>query len=322
MNRRRLVPTVLLIAFAALMALAGTASAETKVGEYVGAPNSGVPAEANVLGATAEYDSTTGSLRVTVTTAAVPQAQIEGKPSGIQLNVGLATLPACSLASLVPAAGYPVFELEDHYAEPLALAITAESQKEDETRDPSILSAATKTVEGTKTTLTAQSPRAIGKPYNCVVVGVLDSGTPQEFDLFPLTVKPEPPATETKTAAGAPETKPAPPALAPPPAALSIAKAKKPLKLKVGKWKTVKVKVSDTGGAPTGLGSLRVKAPAGVLVKPEKQKLPILAPGGFWTLPVRVQLTAKAKKTSTLSLVGAAGTLSAKSSLVLKLLGG
>jgi hypothetical protein len=326
MNERRLVPTAtLLISFAALLVFAGTASAETKVGEYVGAPNSGIPAEANVLGATAEYDSTTGTLNATVTTAAAPQAKIGGNPSGIQLNVGLATLPDCSFAAVMSGGGYPVFELEDRYAEPLALAITAESQKEDEIRDPAILSAGTKTVEGTKTTLTAQSPRAVGKPYNCGVVSVLDSGTPQELDLFPLTLKATTPPAVTSPAPvqaqpATVQAQPAPPA--PPVAALSIAKAKKPLKLKVDKWKTVKVNVTNPGGAATAPGSLQLKATKGVIVKGGKQKLPVLLPGGSWTVSYKVKLTAKAKKTSTLSLVGAAGTVTSKSSLVLKLAGG
>jgi uncharacterized membrane protein len=118
-------------------------------------------------------------------------------------------------------------------------------------------------------------------------------------------------------------TPPAPaatPAPAPAPAALSIAKSK-PLKLKAGKSRTVKIKVTNTGGTATGPGSLRVKAPAGVLVKPETQKVPVLLPGGSWTLSVRVQLTAKAKERSTISLTGTAPGLSAKGSFVVKLLG-
>jgi hypothetical protein len=323
MNERRLVPTAaLLIAFAALLAFAGTASAETKVGEYTGALIAGIPAEANVLGATGEYESTAGTMNFTVTTAAAPQAKLGGEPNEIQIDVGFATLPVCSFSALSMGAGYPVFELEGRYGQPGALAITAESQAELLSGDPALLSAGTKTVEGTKTTFTAQSPRAVGKPYNCGVVSLLNvenaEGEPvQEIHLFPLAAKATPPPALTP-----PAPVQAQPASPPPPvAALSIAKTKKPQKLKVGKWATVKVKVTNTGGTATALGSLRVTAPAGVLVKPERQKLPILSSGGSWTLSVRVQLTAKAKKSSTLSLVGTAGTVTSKSSLVLKLAG-
>lgn len=324
MNEHRLVPTAaLLIALAALLAFAGTASAETKIGEYTGALIPGIPAEANVLGATGEYDSTAGTLNFTVTTAAAPQAKLGAEPNEIQLDVGFATLPVCAFSALESGAGYPVFELEARYAQSVALAITAESQAELISGDPALLSAGTKTVEGTKTTFTAQSPRAVGKPYNCGIVSVqnvenVEGESVQEINFFPLSLKPTPPPAVTPPAPV--QAQPAP--QAPPVAALSIAKAKKPLKLKVGKWKTVKVKVTDTGGTATSAGSLRVKAPAGVLVKPERQKLPVLQAGESWTLSVRVQMTAKAKKSSTLSLVAAAGTVSAKGSLVLKVAGG
>jgi CARDB len=114
----------------------------------------------------------------------------------------------------------------------------------------------------------------------------------------------------------APAPAPAPPAPAPP--ALSIAKTK-PLDLKVGKSKTVKIKVSNTGATATAQGTLRVKSAKGVLVKPETQKLPVIAPGASWTVSVRVELTGKAKKKSTLTLTGTAPGLTAKGSLVVKL---
>lgn len=44
-------------------------------------------------------------------------------------------------------------------------------------------------------------------------------------------------------------------------------------------------------GLGDGAGSLRLKAPRGVLVKPEKQKLPVLGAGESWTVTAKVQLT-------------------------------
>ncbi|MBS1877957.1 MAG: hypothetical protein JST31_00435 [Actinobacteria bacterium] len=111
-----------------------------------------------------------------------------------------------------------------------------------------------------------------------------------------------------------------PPAPAPALAALSIAKLK-PLMLKAGKWKTVQVKVTNTGGAETAPGTLRVKATKGVLVKLASQKLPTLNPGASRTVSIRVQLTDKAKKIPTLTLSGLASGVSARGSLVLKLVG-
>lgn len=98
---------------------------------------------------------------------------------------------------------------------------------------------------------------------------------------------------------------------------LSIGKSK-PLKLKVGKSKTIRVKVSNKGGTATAPGSLRVKAPAGVIVKPERQQVPILAPGRSFTLSVHIEMTAKAKPKSTISLTGSASGVTARSSFVVK----
>ncbi|MCW2981218.1 MAG: hypothetical protein JWO14_2945 [Solirubrobacterales bacterium] len=322
--RRRLLPlTVFLAAAVALLAFAGIAAAETKIGEYTGAPNPEIPAEANVLGATTEYDSTAGTMNFTVTTAAEPRAEIEGKENEILLIVGYATLPVCSLSEFETGggnAGFPVFELETPYSQQLAETITGESQKEVES-GPANLGLGAKTVEGTKTTLTAQSPKAVGKAYTCGLIGLENVENKEEefvedFAIFPLSTKVTPPPVVTPPAP-VQTSQPAPAA-----AALAIAKVKKPLKLKAGKWATVKVKVTNTGGSTTPPGSLQLKAAKGVIVKGGKQKLPALLPGGSWTVSYKVKLTTKAKKTSTLPLVGTAGTVSSKSSLVLKLAGG
>jgi hypothetical protein len=322
--RRRLFPlTVFIAAAIALLAFAASAFAETKIGEYSAPLDPTIPAEASVLHASTEYEAATGALTFAVTTGAVPQPKIGGGENEIELFAILLTLPECSLAAFKSAeennAGFPIYEIVSSYSEStLAGSAFVESGKE-----PPKLGFATKEVEGTKTTLKAQNSRAVNQPFNCgavFLVGV-ENETGEEVEevaILPLKAKPEPPPAGTKPAPAATETKPAPSAPAAAPAALSIAKAKKPLKLKVGKWATVKVKVTNTGGTATGPGALRVKAPAGVLVKPERQKVPILAPGGSWTISVRVQLTARAKAKTTLALTGTAPGLSAKGSLVVK----
>ena len=314
------------LAVVALLAFASSAFAETKIGEYSAPLDPTIPAEASVLHASTEYEAATGALTFAVTTGAVPQPKIGGGENEIELFAILLTLPECSLAAFKSAeennAGFPIYEIVSSYSEStLAASAFGESGKE-----PPKFGFASKEVEGTKTTLKAQNSRAVNQPFTCGAVFLLgvENETGEEVEevaILPLTVKPEPPAT-TPTSTPAPETKPAPAPAAPAPAALSIAKAKKPLKLKVGKWATVKVKVTNTGGASTGPGALRVKAPAGVLVKPERQKVPILAPGGSWTISVRVQLTARAKARTTLALTGTAPGLSVKGSLVVKRAGG
>ena len=89
--------------------------------------------------------------------------------------------------------------------------------------------------------------------------------------------------------------------------------------MKAKTWKTVHVKVSNTGATATTQGSLRVKAAKGVMVKPELQKLPVLTPGATFTLSVRVQLTGTAKPTSKLPVTVTAPGVTGSGSIVLKL---
>jgi hypothetical protein len=322
LHRRRLLQlTVFIAAAIALLAFATSAAAETKIGEYSAPRDPTIPAEASILHASTEYDPATGALTFAVTTAAEPRAKVGGEESKIEMVAVLLTLPECSAAAVSASSRsitgfYPVYEILAPYSESTpAASVFKESEKE--VVKPGF---ASKEVEGTKITLGAQNPRAVNQPFTCgavLMLGVKNEAGEEVEDLavLPLTVKPEPPPSETKPAPSTPETKAAPPA---PAAALSIAKAKKPLKLKVGKWATVKVKVTNTGGTTTGPGALRVKAPAGVLVKPERQKVPILAPRGSWTISVRVQLTARAKAKTTLALTGTAPGLNAKATLVVK----
>jgi hypothetical protein len=220
---------------------------------------------------------------------------------------------------------YPVYELfsantpftEPPPGQPLAQAYAAliASQKEMESgTKPENFVAGTKVVDGTTATVGATFSKAANQAFNCVEVIAQNSkgGTEPDLLLFPLTTKPEPPVQAPNP--------PAPPAPAPAPAPGSFffAKAKKPLKLEVDKWKTVKVKVTNTGATTTATGSLQLKAPKGVRVKSGRQKLPVLPPGESWTVSYRVELTEKAKKKSTLSLIATAGAVTSKGSLVVK----
>jgi hypothetical protein len=328
--RLHLLPPAALVAAIALLVFASGAFAETKIGEYDAPLDKTIPAEASVTHVSAEYEATNGALTFAVTTGAEPRAEVEGEENEIEMVAALVTLPECTQAGFESAGkeniGYPLFEVAGRYSEPtLALSIFRESEKE----APKYL-AGGKEVAGRTTTLTSQNPKAAKRAFTCgvvLLVGVENEAGERAKDvaIFPLTVKPEPPPAEPKPTPAAPEAKPAPaPAPPPPPtpAALSIAKAKKPLRLKVGKWSTARVTVTNTGGTATRPGAVRVKAPEGVLVKPERQKVPILAPGGSWTISVRVQLTAKAKATTTLAVTGTAPGLSTKGTLVVKRSGG
>jgi hypothetical protein len=270
-----------------------------------------------------------------VTTQAPPQATIENEYNPTSIETQLFTAPSgCTDAALEFAApAPPLFAIDADYGSGIGFALYVESLGSGS--ESPVLGPTEKVVSGATTTLSFTSGRIANQGFNCAVIAVLSPPDKLEekekheeeekheetgrvfgslsYVFFALNDLPEPPAPVVNNP---------PPPPAPAPAALSIAKAKKPLKLKVDKWKTVKVNVTNSGGTTTAPGSLQLKATKGVIVKGGKQKLPVLLPGGSWTVSYKVKLTAKAEKTSTLSLVGAAGTVTAKGSLVLKLTGG
>jgi hypothetical protein len=302
-SRRFRVPVLLIAALAALLAFAGPAAAETLTGEITSTAGPGTEPEAEITAAKASYEKTSGAASFVVTTKAEPKELVGGSPSNFSVEGALFNATTgCNLGALEGDSGvsFPAFEILGTYSDRKAEAAVINNSVTETKLGP-----ATMSVAGVTTNLSATYSQVAGQAFNCAFVFSGEGGTPL---VFPISGPPAAPAP------------PAPPAAAPPapaPAALSIAKSK-PLKLKAGKAKTIKIKVTNTGGTATTPGSLRVKAPAGVIVKPERQKLPVLLPGASWTLSIRVQLTAKAKKSSTIALTGTAPGTSAKGSLVLK----
>jgi hypothetical protein len=210
----------------------------------------------------------------------------------------------CSLAALqLNQLSPPVLAIESHYDEPTVAGAAVGTSLESL---PPFSIPVAKTVSGTTTTLGLALPEIANQGFNCALVETHEEAE-GSLMVFPITAPPAPPTPPAPPPAPAPASRPV----------LAIAKSK-PLKVKVGKSTTVKIKVSNTGATATAQGSLRVKAAKGVLVKPEVQKLPVLAPGASWTVSVRVQVTEKAKTKSTLSLVGTASGSTATSSLIVK----
>lgn len=313
MNRARklLVPPILACAVLAALAFAATAAAEIRVGEATGPVNPAVNPQANVTAAKAEYNSDTGALTFAVTTVAAPWPGTEAEPSELEMAAGLGKPSVCSYSGLGTAA-FPVFGFQYHYLQPEIAIWTLQESSSAEPKFPETAGQATLSISGTTTTFTATAPKAADLPFNCAIAYVHIGGNRQGDPLvFPIAVPPPPPPASPTPPSTQPKTS------TPAPAALAIARSK-PLKLKPGKWTKVRVKVANGGGSSTAPGSLRLKAPRGVLVKPEKQKLPVLTAGGTWTVSAKVQLTAKARQKSTVSLTAAAGRLTAKGSLVLK----
>ena len=315
--RRLLVPTTLICALLAALALAATASAEIRVGEKTAAPDPSIAPEADVIAAHAEYDSVTGAVVFQITTAEAPRPlNAKGEANESQMLAGLFNPRNC-IATVIGSAAYPLLALRTEYAEGARTFWELSETPESTPKAPDTEGPATKVSAGVTTTLSMAAPKAANQGFSCALVGVYDPSEPAEAKLlaFPIAVPPPPapPAETPKTSPPAQSVAPAAPA----PAALSIARSK-PLKLKEGKWKTVKVKVTNTGGSASAPGTLRLKAPKGVTVKPEAPRLPALPVGGSWTVSTQVRLTAKAKMKSTIALTAAGGGITARGSLVLK----
>jgi hypothetical protein len=320
MSRRkahRLAPVLLIVALAALFAFASSASAETFAGEgtaiqtFEGHPSP----EATLVRSSASYETVAGSVSVEITTAAEPQTEPGGEPSRasfLTIIFAAQSEVACVDASPVEAltAGI-VLEVVAPYVEPRT-AVAALITNFDEA--PPVVLGATRTSSGATTTIAVASANLAARRFNCALVLALESGG-GTYMSFPLAAVPEPVPAPAPSAAPAPA-----PSTSPALPVLSIARSK-PVKLKVGRSKTVRIKLTNTGATASGPGALRVKAPAGIIVRPERQQVPILAPGGSWTVPVRIELTAKAKKSSIISLTGTAPGLKATGSFVVKLTG-
>jgi hypothetical protein len=321
--RARGIPAaVLAVAAFAILVCASPARAET-----AGEGDNPIVVEApgplgNIVKAKASYEKTTGAVSVGITLGGEPHQGDEAGTEAIFLTAP--PLTGCSVLSFPEGfGGQQVFQMADDFKDPVhtefgdfSVGGTTEE-----------LGPAAKSVSGSTVTYSFSSSKLANQTWNCVYVFAGDGGG-LAFMYFPLKmVVPPPPSTPgspTSPEGGgggstpSSQTSPAPAAPAPAPPTLSIGKLG-PLALKVGKSRSVTVKVTNTGGTSTERGTLRVKAPKGVVVKPASQQLPVLAPGGSCTVMVRVQLTKAAKPKSNLSLTASATGVTGTGSLVAKL---
>lgn len=304
-SRRLRVPALLLVALATVLAFAASAAAEIRKGEstdfHIREP---LLPEENLLKGTASYD-TSGTMSFSLTTEAPPQAEVGGEPNEVPFSALLLDVPSCTSVELESGAfgALPIAGILSTYGKSTAEGLLVIAGFE-------LPVPAEKTVSGTTTTLFGSSPLIADEGFNCAIIAFRHG-----LMAFPITAVAEPPAPPApEPSAPSP---PAPSAPAPAPAKLAIARSA-PLRLDLGKWKTVKVKVTNAGATTSAAGSLGVKAPKGVKVKRGTQQLPQLAPGTSWTVSVGVELTAKAKRSSTLSITGTAAGSTASSSLVVK----
>lgn len=299
-----------------LLAFAGTASAEVLAGESTtNLPVYSPLPESTLVKATGSYDSE-GSMTFDLTAAAPPREE----------EAGGGLIETEAVAMLFDATGrcrVNDFLLQKEQSVPFAelfdLNLTPAPSGVVSFRHGILveLPEVTKTVSGATTTLSATTDLIADLPFDCASVLLegesAEGGASLSLMVFPISVPPPAPlASPTPT-----PTAPAPTAPAPTAPVLSIAK-QKPLTLGVGRWKTVKLRVTNTGGTATEQGSLRVKTPQGVLIQPASRRLPLLAPGASWTVPFRVKLTTRAEKAATLSLTAVASGVTGTNSLILE----
>jgi hypothetical protein len=288
---------VLAVALAAFV-FAAPAGAEVLTGHGTWAPNIGLNGEVDIVGATASYDSTTGAVVVTITTRDAP------------------TYPDFAVGSDIGSGcGGAFVDFTAHYTEPEAEVGYGEFD--------TAIKPAPNTVTGDTRTVSFASSAIANQKSACVELQT-QNFTPHEEDAFDTVsftlsgpASETPPSDSTSSQSGSSNTQSTP--QPPGPAQLSIA-GRKPVKAKPGAWKQVKVQVSDPGGTATGPVQLKVKAPAGVALKPGSGKLsvPALQPGESKTVAFKIRLTEKAKASSTLSLVATAAGLHATRSLVVE----
>jgi hypothetical protein len=317
--RRLLVPTVLACALLAALALAATASAEVRAGETTSPENPAISGKGDILKATASYD-TTGAITFNITTREPFGENDELNVAGVlgQPYEGNCRFSETSGLQIVP----PLVEIYAIGRNPEFPEVhTPPSWIElNEGAETGGLGRATRTLDGTTTTLKATSSELAAKPFTCAFIAIQTPGTaptsetpgkaPVTLDevSFLLSTVPTPPAP------------PAPPAPQPPTPALSIA-TPSPVTAKAGKWTKVQFKVANPGGAAVGPIAFKAKAPAGVIVRPGAPKLPALLAGQTWTVNLQVKLTEKAKPKSTITLTGTSGALTATGSVLVKAAG-
>lgn len=284
--RLALLCSVSLVAF---LALATAAVAEIRSGSATDPEESSKPAGRDLLAVAASYDTVSGQLQATVTTAGPP------------------TTPDTFLAVSFFTAG-----AGGECTEPLAALGSIYGQSEAAWAYQGATGSGTKAVTGNVTTLTAAAPNLAGQGFGCAIAELFETegekfGERVEYLIrpFPLLAPPPPPP---------------PPPVIPKLAKLGLA-APAPLTLKRNRWKQVKVGIANEGTATATNVKLKISKARGVEIKPKsgRLKLKSIGAGETKTAKIMLKLGPQAKRTSTLSLsVSGSKGLKAKSKLVLK----
>jgi hypothetical protein len=289
----------LILAVLVLLVSAAPATAETRTGEATSPVNASIPGEADILGATASYNSDAGTMIFTLRSREEPQPGSEfvtiaalGRPKegACSYTTGQITYPV----SYIFAARKPETEF----------GVSAFWKTIDEFSEEPVTEAepASNVLSGATSTLVAASSELAGLPYTCAVIAIAQYGpeSPKPVAVdeisFPISGPPAPlpsptPETKSQTTTNASS------------GTLSVPK-RQTVKLKREKWTKVQLKISNPGSGPTGPIALKSLAPRGVVLRFGTGKLavPALGAGETWTVSYWVRATEKAKPMSTVSL--------------------
>lgn len=285
----------------ASLCFASAASAEVRSGSATDPlESSRVDPGEDIVAVSASYD-TAGALSVAVTTAGPPPAS-----DPLTLIVGFGSLRGSECVT-------PVALLLSDYSQAIA------SWSFGELKGPGL-----KSVVGNTTTLSAGSSVFANQSFDCVEPFIFETSGSETFLVeallspLVLTGPPSPPAPPSTPPGSSPPPSTPPPA--PKLAKLSLGTSKA-FTLRRGKWKKVKLRVTNAGTATAAKVSLELGKAKGVSVKPKSAKLKLksIAPGKSKTASFKLLLTKQAKATSTLALtltgakgVKATGTLTVK----------
>jgi hypothetical protein len=157
MNRspRLLAPTALFCALVLALAFAATAAAETRAGEATSPVNAAISGKADILAATARYDSTAGTASFTVTTREAPGEKEEQEMVGL---LGRPKEGVCNVTNLAQI-NLPLMEIVAPGVSPLAPTLEPPAPSWIELSEEMKIGGfgpATKSLNGTTTTLSAK----------------------------------------------------------------------------------------------------------------------------------------------------------------------
>ena len=279
----------LIAAVLAALFLAAAASAEVRSGSATD-PLNGLPPGQDIVAASASYDTVAGTITAAVTTAGPPE-----NTATRALAVYFGVLQGTECVS-------PMALVLGIYSQPTTAVWGSDSEE----------GPAAKSVSGSTTVMTASGPSLATQPYDCAqtIVGEVIGET--EFEGFeglasPILLSAPPPPLPPPPPSSPPASTPPPSTPVPPPAPklakLSLAPSRS-LTLRRGKWKKVKLRITNRGTATAAKVSLKLGKAKGVAVKPKsgQLKLKTIAPGKSKTASFKLLLTKRAKATSTIKL--------------------